>query len=478
MGGRHVSDVSRPSPLRVDSRTLRGRALLPVLVFIGLLASVVSSLGAPLIPTIAEDYGIAAGTAQWMLTISLLTGAISTPVIGRLGDGPYRLHTLLACLALMASGCLLAALPSPTFGFLLTGRALQGFGLSLLPLIIGIARDHLEPERTPSAFAALSISGVVGVGLGYPITGVIAEYLTYRLGFWLAMVLAALALILATLIVPPSMHHMAQQFDATGAILLTVGLCALLLGISQGEDWGWASTPILGLLIGSCAVLIIWSFQQLRSNAPLIELRLLRQRAIAAANAIALLAGIGMYILMSIVVRFTQTPETTGYGLEVTVLVGSLALVPMSLGSYLASRLTAFLIQRVNPGFIVVLGTLAFISAMITFMLSRTALWQVLVVMGLAGMGIGCSFAVLPAMIVNYVPPESTGSILAMNQVLRQLGFATGSALSATILSAYTPESSLYPVNLGYSVCAGTAIGLCALAAMSCLLLPPRRSAN
>jgi predicted MFS family arabinose efflux permease len=87
-----------------------------VLIFIGLLASVVSDLGAPLIPTIAEDYGIAVGTAQWMLTITLLTGAISTPMIGRLGDGPYRLHTLLACLALVAIGCLLAALPSTTFG--------------------------------------------------------------------------------------------------------------------------------------------------------------------------------------------------------------------------------------------------------------------------------------------------------------------------------------------------------------------------
>jgi predicted MFS family arabinose efflux permease len=174
-----------------------------------------------------------------------------------------------------------------------------------------------------------------------------------------------------------------------------------------------------------------------------------------------------MYVLSSKVVRFTQTPETTGYGLEVTVLVGSLALVPCP-GELLGHSLTAFLIERVNPGFMVVLGTLAFISAMITFMLNRTALWQVLVVMGLAGMGIGCSSAMHPGINVNHVPPESTSGILAMNRLFRQFGFATGSALFATILSAYTPESSLYPSNPGYSVSAGTALGLSGLAALAC----------
>ncbi len=65
------------APSLVDPSTWRGRALVPVLVYIGLLVAVISSLGAPLVPTIADDYGVSLGTAQWSLTITLLVGAVS-----------------------------------------------------------------------------------------------------------------------------------------------------------------------------------------------------------------------------------------------------------------------------------------------------------------------------------------------------------------------------------------------------------------
>ena len=134
-------------PSIADPSTWRGRALVPVLVYIGLLVAVVSSLGAPLIPTIAADYGVSLGTAQWSLTITLLVGAVSSPAIGRLGDGPRRLHVLLAALAVLVAGSVLAALPTDVFALLLAGRAMQGVGLALLPLAMSMARDHLEPER-------------------------------------------------------------------------------------------------------------------------------------------------------------------------------------------------------------------------------------------------------------------------------------------------------------------------------------------
>jgi hypothetical protein len=123
----------------------RARLLPPVLVYVGLLVAVVSSLGSPLVPTIATDYGVSLGSAQWTLTVTLLVGALAAPVIGRLGDGPWRRTVLLSVLAVVVAGSVLAALPGP-FALLLAGRAGQGTGLALLPLAMSVARDHLPAD--------------------------------------------------------------------------------------------------------------------------------------------------------------------------------------------------------------------------------------------------------------------------------------------------------------------------------------------
>ena len=457
---------TRPDPVLVEPTTWRGRALVPVLVYVGLLVAVISSVGAPLVPTLATDYGIQLGTAQWSLTIALLIGAVFAPVIGRLSDGPRRLHLLIAALGVMTTGSVLAAIPSDTFALLLLGRGMQGVGLSLLPLVMGVARDHLSPERARSTLATLSVTAVVGVGLGYPLTGVIAEHLDYRYAFWLAGLLGLVALVLAALVVPKSHHHPPAPFDLLGAVLLGLGLGGLLLAVSMGENWGWGSARVLALAVGSVVVLALWTWQQLRARIPLVDLRLMRQPTVATANVAAILAGVGMYMLMSMIIRYVQTPESTGYGLGASVLVASLVLLPMSAGSYFSSKLATALTRRMSPALVVCVGMLAFVAALSFFAADRRHLWEVLVVMGLAGVGIGCSFSVMPRMIVSVVAADQTGGALALNQVLRQVGYSVGSALSATVLTAHTVGASPFPTEDGYVVCAWIAIAMCVLTAV------------
>ena len=143
--------------------TTRERALVPVLVFLGMVVSVVSSLGAPLIPTIARTEHVSLATAQWSLTVTLLAGALATPTMGRLADGPRRRQVVLGALTAVVLGSVLAALPLD-FGWLVAGRALQGLGLGMTPLTIAVARDHLPAERARSAVSLLSITTVAGVG--------------------------------------------------------------------------------------------------------------------------------------------------------------------------------------------------------------------------------------------------------------------------------------------------------------------------
>jgi predicted MFS family arabinose efflux permease len=119
-----------------------GRAL----VAVALLAAVVGSVGAPLITPVATGMNVSLDAAQWTLTVTLFTGAIAAPVLGRLGSGPHRRETILVTLMFVALGGVLTAVPLP-FAFLLVGRGLQGLGAGVVALLMSVARDQLPAER-------------------------------------------------------------------------------------------------------------------------------------------------------------------------------------------------------------------------------------------------------------------------------------------------------------------------------------------
>src|SRR3954470_12649103 len=195
------------------------RALVPVLLFIGTVVAVISSLGAPLVPAIAETMGTSLSGAQWSLTVTLLVGAVATPVVGRLGDGRHRRTVVLSVLGLVTAGGILAALPLG-LGWLIAGRGLQGFGLGLTPLAIAVAREALAGERSRSTIAALSITVVAGVGLGYPVAGGIAELGGVPAAFWAGAGISLAALVASAVVLPPSPAAPPRRLDVLGAVLL------------------------------------------------------------------------------------------------------------------------------------------------------------------------------------------------------------------------------------------------------------------
>ncbi|MCW2777598.1 MAG: transporter [Frankiales bacterium] len=449
------------------------RALVPVLIYLGLVVAVVSSLGAPLVPTIAAATHVSLTAAQWSLTISLLVGAVATPAMGRLGDGPRRREVVLTALVVVTAGCVLAALPL-SFGWLLAGRGLMGVGLGLTPLAMGTARDVLQGERSRSTVAMLSITTVAGVGLGYPLTGVIAEVASFRAAFWAGAVVAFAALVSAALVLPSSRHRPSTRLDVVGAVLLGAAVAGLLLALSEVESW---STVRLAVVVAvSVVLLVLWVGQELRVEHPLVDLRLVRDRTVLAADVTGLMAGVGMYVLMSMVIRYVQTPSSQGYGFGASVVVAGFALLPMSVASVLSSRVMAPVSRRFGPQVVLPVGCLLFVAAEVLFAVARGSLWQVFVVMAVAGLGVGSTFSALPALVVSAVPPAETGSAMSFNQVLRYIGFSAGSALSATVLEAHTSGGSPFPSDRGYTVSALLGVGLLLVAAVLAALLPPRRT--
>jgi predicted MFS family arabinose efflux permease len=454
-----IQTNDRRVPQIHPAETWRDRLLPYLLVYIAMAISVVSCLGAPLVPSIAISYHVAVGSAQWSLTAALLVGALSAPVIGRLGDGPHRKIVLVVVLLAMTVGCILAAISAP-FVVLLLGRALQGAGLSVLPLTMSIARDHVRPDRLPQLLVSLSVTATVGLGLGYPLSGLIADHWSFHGCFWFGAGFAALAVVCTMAVVASSVNRVREKFDWGGSATLLTGIAALTLGLSQGESWGWASPFVLILLLSSPVILAGCVWYELRCANPIIDLLNLRHRAVLTADVAGFLLGIGMYMQVAMVPRFIQTPHSIGYGLDASVLDSGLILLPMSVAAFLAGRLTGRVSRIVGGVRVLPFGALLLAFSLTIFATARGHWWTILLIMTATGFGTGFSFAVMPRMIVHAVPSEETSRALAMNQLLRAIGFSIGSALSATILTAHTIAPARLPTDRGYTVGALVALVL------------------
>ena len=443
------------------------RAFVPSLVAVGLVVSVVSALGAPLIPTIARDFHTSLATAQWSLTATLLVGAVASPLVGRLGDGPHRRTVLVACLGLVTLGGVVAAL-APAPGVLIAGRGLQGIGLALLPLTMASARDHLPAVRAASVIALLSVIGAAGVGLGYPITGLIAERSGVAAAFWFGALASGAALVLAARFIPsPREPARRAALDLRGAALIGGGVLALLLALEQAPDWGWAATRTLGLLAVSAVLLAAWTWNELRVDHPLVELRLIRHRAVLTANASALVLGMAMYLSISLMTQVVQLPT----GLGESVFVAGLTLLPFSACSLLSSRALPLVRRSAGPRAVIPIGAIVIAAALAFFAATGDALWQAFVTMGVIGVGMGLTFAAMPGLIVGSVPQEETGSAMGFYQVSRYVGFSIGSGLAVTLLRVFDGGRGV-PSSSAYSRTFVVGAALCLIAAAIAWVLP------
>src|ERR1700677_4693701 len=285
--------------------TVTGRPALlgPVLILTAAVVSIISSLGAPLLVTVAQDFHTSISTAQWSLTVTLITGAVASPVLGRLGDGRRRRETIIASLSLVTVGGVLTAV-APSFAVLLIGRAFQGVGLGLVPLTMAAARSELPREKVAPMIAILSVTTGAAAGLGYAISGLLAQSWGLKGAYWFGTIVCAFALLSVAAVMPSTAQaSRARHLDWIGSVLFAVPLVAVMIALAEGSDWGWGSPRVIGLLLVGVALLALWSRQQLRAanSAPLVELRLLRHPSVLAGDICAFLLMMAMYMDLTVV---------------------------------------------------------------------------------------------------------------------------------------------------------------------------------
>lgn len=452
----------------------RPRVLMAFLVSIGVILSVViGSLGAPLITAVAQQYGVSLVASQWTLTLALLAGAVATPVLGRLGSGPRRRTVMLAMLATEAVGSLLTVLPLP-FAFLLIGRALQGSGLGLLVLMMAVARDHLDEHRAAKTIALLSVASTAGIGIGYPLSGLITDLAGVRAAYGLGLVVTAAAFATAVFVLPHAPDRPAVRLDVRGAILLAIALPALLLVIGQTSLWQHHTALALGVLVAALLLLAGWTFLEIRTENPLVDIRLLRHPAVAAANVVMFTGGIGMYLLFSMITRYVQTPSAAGYGFGLDTFQAGLVLVPFSLLGFVAGRLVPGWRDRLGPRMLLMASTATVLAAFVLFATARSHLVEPIVANGLLGFGVGAFSAAMPGVILAVTPKAETASAMSVNAVVRSVGFSTGSALGGLILAAHT--TSVFPRESGYAAAAWIGAAATAGTLLIIAVLPLRRA--
>ncbi|MEU8416906.1 MFS transporter [Amycolatopsis japonica] len=444
-------------PVRHDER------LSPALVCTALAGAVIGSVGAPLITPVATGMHVSLDAAQWTLTVTLFSGAIAGPVLGRLGSGPYRRATILGTLALVMTGGLLTVLPLP-YAALLIGRGMQGLGVAAGALLMSVARAHLPPERAASTIAALSVASTVGIGVGYPVVSLLDQLAGLRVAYGFGFLLSAVAFVIAWRFLPAEAPGELPRIDVPGTLLLALGTLGILLVIAEPSIWttAWLGA---GVLAGSVSVLAVWAFVELRTTAPLVNLRLLGQGGILRANLAILVAGAGLYLLFSLFTRYVQTPSSAHYGFALPGVAAGAALIPFSLLGFVAGKAIPRLIARLTERWTYAFAVLIAVASALLFAAGSRSFLLVLVAIALLGFAVGGVFAVMPELVLAGVPQGETASVLSINQIARSIGMAVGSALAGLLLAAATPDGTLLPSRAGYLTTALWALPLLAVSA-------------
>lgn len=435
--------------------------------------ALMQTMVAPALPEIQRDLGTSTSSVTWVLTIYLLAASVATPVFGRLGDIFGKERVLLLVLVFFGLGSLLAAL-SHSLALLIAGRAIQGAGGAVFPLAFGIIRDEFPEKKVATGIGLISATFGIGGGAGLVLSGLIVDHLAYEWIFWLGLGGTAVAVVATLLFVPESPVKTPARVDWAGAALMSVGLASILLGVSEGNDWGWGSAGVLGLFAAGIAVLVAWGIFESRVAEPLVSMDLMRLRGVWTTNLAGFLVGFGMFGSFILIPQFVQAPATAGYGFAASVTEAGLFLLPSAAVMLVAGPLAGGLGTRYGSRLPMLIGALVGCSAFVLLSLSHSARTSIYVASGILGLGIGFAFASMANLIVEAVPQRNTGEATGINTIMRTVGGALGAQIAASLVAGHLDPDTGIPLETGYTDAFVMSAAGMFVAFLAALLVPRR----
>jgi EmrB/QacA subfamily drug resistance transporter len=442
-------------------------ATFAVLATAALAFSLLQSLIIPAIPQLERTLHTSTSAATWLLTGYLLSAAIATPILGRIGDMVGKEKMIVVVLVALSVGTLISAV-ADSLPVMLVGRVVQGAGGAVFPLAFGIIRDEFPPTKVAGAIGVMSAILGGGVGVGIVMAGPIIEHLSYHWLFWIPLAMSLAATVATFIFVPESPVRSPGRVNWLGALLMSGWLVTGLLAVSYGPTWGWKSATVLELFGATAVLTVLWVWSEARSSSPLVDMAMMRLPAVWSTNLAALLFGFGMFAMFVTMPQFAQTPTRVGYGFGASVTQSGLFLLPFAVAMLVVAPLTGRMAAAIGSKPVLIAGAL-FAAASYGFLaLAHTQSWNIYVSSGLLGIGVALGYASMANLIIEAVPPDQTGVATGMNTNIRNIGAALGSGVATSLVISDLLRDG-FPKEHGYilafAVC-GAALVVAALAAL------------
>ncbi|MGQ0465126.1 MAG: MFS transporter [Sporichthyaceae bacterium] len=427
----------------------------PMLTLFALVAAAMAyalsqTLVSPALPEIQRELGTSTTAVTFVLTAFLLSASVATPIVGRLGDMFGKERMLMLTLVVFAAGSVVAAV-APNIQVLVLARVIQGAGGAIFPLAFGIIRDEFPREKVASSIGLVSATFGIGGGVGVVASGLIVDNLSWHWVFWAGLAVVLLAIVATYLWVPESPVKTPAKIDWTGATLLSLGLIAALVAVSEGNRWGWLSPGIVWLFALGLMLLVALAAYELRHPEPLVDMRLLGRRAVLTPNIAGFLVGFGMFGSFILIPQFVQTPEEAGFGFGASVTQSGMFLLPTTIGMLVAGPLAGTLGTRVGSKIPLLMGTVSMALAYLFLAFVHDERWAVFVGSGLLGTGLGLAYAAMANLIIEAVPQRQTGAASSINTIMRTIGGTLGGQIAASLIVGHLAANGL-PEEIGFTL--------------------------
>ncbi len=338
------SEPANEATTRPDGRKPANKWTVLAIVAVGVfMATLDSSIVNISLPVIARYFEVAlSGAVEWIIIAYLIVIAALLLTVGRLADMIGRKPIWAAGLVIFTVGSALCG-AAPSLGLLVAARALQGVGgaflMAISPAMLTAAFPAEERGR------ALGLNAVVvslGVSAGPTLGGILTEYLTWRAIFYVNVPLGIIGFIATMRLLTEQTRVGRVRFDLWGAGLLAIGLASLTLGLSFGQEWGWASPPLLTSLVVALVALVALVVVERRVGQPNVNLSLLRSRVFASANISLILSFLALFAVSFLLPFYLE--ELRGFSTE----HAGLLLTPLPLTIAVVAPFSGSLADRIG----------------------------------------------------------------------------------------------------------------------------------
>ncbi len=419
------------------------------------------------LPTIGRDFKVSTTAVDSISIAFLVSLAVFIPASGWLGDRLGGKRVLLTAIAVFTAASALCGLAS-SLGELVAFRILQGAGGGMLaPVGMAMLYRAFPPSERIRAAAILTVPTTLAPALGPVLGGLLVTELSWRWVFYVNLPLGAAAFVFGLVFLEQQTQDRPGRFDLVGFLLSGAGLGLLMYGVSEGPNLGWQHTDVLAAIVAGVVLLAAMVVVELRSPAPMVDLRLLKNGLFRSGNGVMVLASVAFLGTLYAISLYYQD----GRGLSA--LGSGLSTFPEAFGvmggAQLASR---WLYPRLGPRrhiTIGLVGTAASIG-LLALLGPGTSLWWARLLMLTLGLAMAQVFVPVQAASFATITPAATGRASTMFNAVRQLGGAVGVAVLTTVIVAVGPVhlvaghevANLTAYRVSFLVAA--AICLCAVA--------------